>query len=406
MLAAPSRAIALALSLAALPACGRKGFVPVEDAAPGQDADMRVGPVEAFLDRFATGSETFVDVPVSLTFTPHDPDQAWLFLLSAQLAGGSDSTPGVEVRYLVNGVERGFASGAGSSGRVSPWQHFDVITGDGGPQLVTLQLRVAGSASTASLFNLRMIAFPVPAQADLHFADAPAEVAPLGEWETYLALPISPRAPGDYLVLALVVGTEDPSPGVLRIRFRDPEGGMWPAQEFSNDRSPWHSYFAARVQALVTTSTFAIELRGNATTPATARDLRLVAMRTDAFASFASAFDAAPVPVAGAEPAVISRLEVAAPPAPRAHVVIQSLQVYEDGAAGVPAARGLHFRVANTDPVEWVYRTDNTQQRLSFGEVRLIATDAPASYETALSSPDLVPFLAAESAIHVLGLDP
>jgi hypothetical protein len=399
-----SPAIALALLLAVLPACGRRGFGPGDDA-PTADASATIVPVEAFLDRFATGSTTFVDVPVSLTFTPEHPQQTWLFLLSAQLAGGSDNAPGVEARYLVNGVERGFASGAGSSGRVSPWQHLDMITGGTGPQLVTLQLRVARSAPTATLFNLRMIALPVPAEADLHHADVPMEVAPVGDWATYHTLPISPRAPGDYLVLALAVGTEEPSPGVLRIRFRDHEGGLWPAMELSNDRLPWHSYFAARVQRLTASSTFAIELKGNVTTPATARDLRLVAMRTDAFASFASALDPAPVPVTSAEPTLISRLVVPAPPTPRFHLVIQSLQVYEDGAAGVPAGRGLHFRVASTDPVEWVYRTDNAQQRLSFGEVRLVATDAEATYETALSSPDLVPLLAAESAIHVLGLD-
>jgi hypothetical protein len=404
----PRRLTLLVGSCALALGCGRVNFEPGDSAPSGDAPPPGSRAVDAFLESFSTTTTSFVDVPIELVFTPADSAEAWVFLLSGEFSGGTDLSPAPEARYLVNGVERGFGGGAGEPGTSSPWQHVDLITTAQGPQTVTVQLRrTEASAESAVLGNLRLLAFPLPPDADPHFSEVPppAVVSPMGNWAPFHTLDVTPREPGDYLVLALAVITEEPSPGVAYMRIRDADGAFWPAREFANDRRPWHSFLAARRQRLAASpSTFTIELRAPTATPATARDLRFLAFRVDALASFASTSELEPVTIATSQPVVTSVVTTEATPVERTYVVYQGVQVYEDG--GGVVARGLHFRAASSPPIEYLYRTNNFEQSLSFGVVRLVRAGAATTFENAISSPDLATLTAAESVIHVLGLGP
>src|SRR5262245_23986692 len=107
-------AVLLGGSLAALGACGREGFELVRSASRAR---------EATLDAFATGSTSFVPAPISLTFGSADDEEGWLVLLSASLRGELDIgfRPTTQVRYLIDGVERGLGEAASGSFGTNAW---------------------------------------------------------------------------------------------------------------------------------------------------------------------------------------------------------------------------------------------------------------------------------------------
>ena len=394
-------AVLLAASASATGGCGRASFDPAGSSNPAR---------EAVLDAFTTGSTSFVEVPVSLTFGSSDRDESWLVLLSASLGGeaGIGFRPTTQVRYLIDGVERGLGEGASVSPGANAWQHFDYVTTPGEHTVRVEARSVSEVAVDAGLADLHIVALPLSRLADPHFQELSTEVMPIGDYVDAMVLPVTPPAPGDYLVLALLVGTEAPSQGVLRARIRDPGDAEWPAgRELSNNQPVWHSLFLARRQALdLAPAAFSLELEGSQTVPATARDLRMLAFRTDAFASADSVADLEPSSTTSAEPVVKSRLEVSEPPSRRTYLAIQSMMVYDPLEADTLMTRGLRFSSTENEPLEYLYEVENHEQRLSFGRAYLVDTADPGVYENAFFSPGSAEVVASESVIHVLGLDP
>ena len=127
--------------------------------------------VRATAGSFSTSSATFTDVPGgSLSFAPASLTDAWVVLLSGRVRSTWTTSDEIaaEVRYLVNGTQRGLISirnhGVNPGGAFA---HFDRVTGTTAVRTVTVQLR--DGKATATLENLQIVAFRLPPGADFQF---------------------------------------------------------------------------------------------------------------------------------------------------------------------------------------------------------------------------------------------
>src|SRR6188472_4296339 len=183
-----------ALALCLVAGCGRVGFDVVDDGGvtiPGSRVVSIAVPAE-----FTTASATFVDVPNGqLDFTPDDASQTWVILVSAAFGSTAGAEVAAEVRYTIDGVERGF----GGAQTFAPTNResyiaFDVFRGEPTSHTIRVQLRDSAGGDT-SLSNLRVVAFSLPTSAVIAFDEAtPMQAAPVG-WAPYASVDIA--AAGD-----------------------------------------------------------------------------------------------------------------------------------------------------------------------------------------------------------------
>lgn len=406
------RTLAVVLAVTAL-ACGRVGFEgnveggasdgAVDDGA-SLDGGTRPHVATSSVAAFDTTSPAFVDVPGGLSFVAAAPSEQWVLFFSAHLGGSNDSTPDTELRYFVNGIERGIGQSNAMDGTWSPWVHFDFLTGVVGEVQVTMQAR-AVETFPARIADLRVVALRLPSGADAQFSELTAPVMPVGTFAEAHRLDVVPAASDSYLLMALVVGTEEPSAGVLKVRLRDPLGAYWPERPFTNDRRAYQSMFLARIVPLGgATASFAIELSGNATLPSTARDIRMLAFRTGVLAGLYSTSTLPTHTTDSPTPVVSAELNVPAPPEPRWHLSIQSFAVTQ-------SVTGLADRAVSfghpAGEITFTQRIDNDQQCPTFGRFELVRAEAAATYRNAYFTPSpTTSLLAQESVIHVLDVGP
>ncbi len=183
-----------------LAGCGRFGF-----DGTGTDAD-----IDTVIDAnaapqlqtvtvaaFTTSGATFVDVPGSTIEIPAAPGIRFLILTSAQLESTISSGTTVEARYVIDGVERGLGGTENSApARPGPWQHVEVLDGDGAPHTLAYQLRDA-SGGTATIHNLSSLVIPLPADAVKYGrSDPPQDVTTAAE-SPQVPLALGPLS-GDY----------------------------------------------------------------------------------------------------------------------------------------------------------------------------------------------------------------
>jgi len=309
--------VRLGLLLALQASCGRIAFDP--GGTRVVEASDSVG--------FSTSSDTFVDVPSGrVDFTSDGADQTWVILVSAAIGSTSATEQAAEVRYLIDGVERGYGGAQTSApDNREAFVGFDVLRGVAGPHTVQLQLRDA-AAQTSTISEIHLVAFSLPSDADAWFADGPSMISVPAGWAPYLTLDVIPPRPADYLVLGAASISEVPGASNVYARVRDPSGALWPSPDghYYNHRACWYQFIWARTAHLDAAGAFTIDGNDN-NIEGTMRYPRLLAIRTDAFDAIESAFDLDATTTMSTSGEVKSQLTTAEPPQPRDYVLLQNV---------------------------------------------------------------------------------
>ena len=369
--------------------------------------------VKTSVASFSTASTTFTNVTGgTLTFTPSNSSDIWILLVNARLMSTqiASFTLSAEARYFVNGVEHGIGGILNSAAnKGASWQHFYRVTGTTAMQTVQVQLR-DDSAATATIADLQVIAFLLPAGADFQYTETEAIQAVPSPWTTYESLSFTPSAPGTYLIMALANGTEDPGTGGIGIRLEDPAATYWPDQSggnrlqyMSNTRIPWQSYFLARAENLTATpQTYNLQATGDSGSGSQLRYTRLMAFRTDVLDSFETVEDTAITSTTSTTPVVRSVLTTAAPPSARDYIVIQSLVL--SGTVSVDENRA-GFETDDVVKMSYDHVFNGSFHYTSFGFFDALTSSGAVKYENTFSTSNAASAVEAkESVIHVLRL--
>ncbi|MEM9189635.1 MAG: hypothetical protein AAGF12_10700 [Myxococcota bacterium] len=369
------------------------------DAAPedgGQDDDATLPAPrvqQALVTSFTSDQSAFVPVPGgSLTVTTGT--ERWLVLIGASLDSTSATPRATELRYLVDGTVRGNGgTPSASPGGGGPFLHF-VTLPPGGSHTIRVEVR-AGTMfadAEANVRNLQIVAVPIPTAGEL----VETETLRTGElrltpsaFEAVESLTVNPSRPGRYLVLAVASASE--IPGLTGATLRVSNGGeVWPAasagelEHLSSTTDDFQTLYLARAPMVTGPTTFSLELR-SAMPSSTLGTTRIVAFRTDAFASYESVEELA----IGAPPAALT----VTPEAPREYVVLQSLTLAASG------TRQLTFEAAG-QAVSFDHRLTDATARVSYGAFFAPLRAGAFTVRNSVASAGEVK----ESVIHVLGL--
>ena len=285
------------------------------------------------------------------------------------------------------------------------WQHFYRVTGTTALQTVQVQLR--DPSGTATIDDLQIIAFKLPAGADFQFVEnETTQAVTASVWASYQSLTFTPTSVGDYLIIAVANGHEFPGGSTIGIRLQDPAASHWPAATayYANPRDPWQSFFLARVQNLaVSSQTYQIQANGSATGGSEIRNTRIMAFRTDVFDSVQSVENTAESSTTSTTPVVKSVLTTTAPPAARDYIVIQSLGLR--AASSSTDQRRAGFEEDDVVQTSYGHVINNSEYTTSFGTFDALATSSSVKYENTFSTSNaLFTVYAKESVIHVLRL--
>ncbi len=382
--------------------------------APGDAPDGGPAPgpvVTAAAPAFMTDSADWVAVPGgAITIEPAPPAESWILLVSARLGsdtdGGSDDMRGAELRYLVGGAERGRGDVQNATPEgLAPWLHYDVLRDISAPVEVHVEMREL-DAGTATVEDLHLVAFAVPAGADLHHTEQLAPTAVTSpDFAPLLDLAVEPASAGDYLVMMAVVASELPDMSGVDFGLLDPfSTSRWPSR-LTNLRRPNLPSVAARIQALdATPQTYSIVAQARGTSEATLSFMRITALRTDAFEAVFSTEDPARRVTNAPSPITVSSLDMAAPAGERDHVYLSSVIIDTDCAIPL-GTRPLDLEIAG-ETLAYAHTHDSCGYRPTFGAFRHLRLADAASFSTHLSSVDGTDVEANDSVIHVLRLPP
>jgi Peptidase family C25 len=360
---------------------------------------------------FSTTSTTFTPVTGSLLqFTPTSASEVWVLLFSAGLGSASTAETAAEVQYTVNGVAHGMGGtmNSAANGR-APWQHFYRVTGTTSQQTVEVQLRDATGAG-ATITNLQVIAFMMPANADFRYTETEGIRPVATGWATYETLSFTPPTQGDYLVAGLANAHGASGTTIVGVRMQDTAGFFWPWDTntpgtwMQTARSAWQSFFLTR--EVVNQSglrTFRVQANGSAA-GAEIRYSRIMAFRTDAFASHETNGT-------GGEQALTNTLtslqfvQAAKPPSARDYVVIQS-QVVRASADASRTRNVACYRNGALSSCDLSLALNDANYWASFGGFDALTTSRLEQYDNMASKATGGGFsaFANEITIHVLGL--
>jgi len=361
--------------------------------------------VEVTGPSLTTDSDSFVDVPGgSITFTPSSVEEVWLVLTSAQMLSTSTLQGAVEVRQRVDGGERNLASGQNESPD-NPLPYFDVDLIRGATGAVTADVQLRARQGTATIRNLRIVAFPLPAGADAEMADAPGAVNVPPDVPTPLAtLAFSPSSPGEYLVLAKLNGSEGPGDVNIRVQFLE---GTSELGAISNNRSTFAPMlFVQRLSVGPASPPLTLQASGGTMEGATARDARIIAFRLDAFEAAESVEQREWITADSG--AVLSTLTTRAPPTTRDYITIQNLRVHSpESDPDATRGRVSEFRRDSEVLTSYVRYNSSSSSIGSDAVFTAVSTDASSEWENAISSNNPAFRVAGtDSVIHALRLAP
>jgi hypothetical protein len=251
---------------------------------------------------------------LSLQLPGDKAPHGWVVLLSARITSQAPQVASQEVRFLIDGVERGRGQSRSENdapaGGGGPWQSFDWLP-PSGDHVLSVEFRSTRDQFLATIEDLHVVAFPVPDGADLVFLDEPERRTmhqPRVDKRIYqdaASLEIAPAAPGDYLVLLGLTTTEAPGIASVGVRAVAPGADLWPV-ESDDPTSPrphlctnideWQSFLLLR-SISTDGSPVTIDLQVDASGPGDTdpaegsqiEHVRGLAMRHDAFAAVATA---------------------------------------------------------------------------------------------------------------------
>lgn len=378
----------------------RFGFDELMDAP--DDTAGPITPVAIAPGRFSTTSTTFVDVPGSVILIPPSPGTSWLLVVSAALQSSSLNYAAVEARYLVDGVERGLGGTESIAvDRPGPWQHFYVFEGNDTPTEIRFQLRDSLGA-TAVIDQLHAVVAPLPPTVTPVYASSDPVMPVTSMTLTPTAtLTLSTPAAGDHLVFLLVNATEAPGSSDINFQWLDPAGQPWHSSTLKNPRGAWQSTMMVRRTTLAAGPS-SIVLLANTGELAQLQYVRALALPTAAFPGLiAYSENTTKQSTVAATRLTTNELQPMLAAAP-AYLALGTMQIDDDCANAVLAARGAHFIIDREEQVA-VHAAGNCAYETTYGAVRLM-TSAPGYFAAGVSSGNAQNVEHRESALVVLGL--
>jgi hypothetical protein len=358
--------------------CGRFGFALDHDAAV-DTPPVHYEPQSASLASFTTSGATYVPVPVTLRIPP-SPDTRWLVLVSATLESSVFLSVTVEARYLVDGVVAGLGATQNSApARGGPWQHFVVVDGTDVERVITFELHDA-QGGTATISELEVNAFPLPAGARYQAFDAPRPITATALSSPELTLPFG-VLDGDYVFLLLANMSDLPGLADGYIEWLGPAGESWLA-EVQQPREPAQSVL---VMPRTTVSGDAnVELHAwSGSGESTISYVRGLALPLAEFAGFDYLVSPQYVTTTSTVPMIVNALVPTARDAASYQYIATA--VLEEACTGTPdAERGVRF-VMGTSQRSFVHVTDNCAAELTYGVNRAF-TSLPSTFAVAVWS--------------------
>lgn len=216
-----------------------------------EDASAVIEPVpitaEA-LPEFTTTNNSFVDVPgAELTIKPDSADQTWIVFASGRIRSDSFAGRPYEVSLNVDGnnVDRFNHQTTGMSENWAGFLTFYPITGDTVAHTVKLRIRtIGGNQPPASIADVRLVAAPLPPNADFHWAEAtPNEERLTGTGLPVAKLDFQPSSGGDYYIFARTEQSASPGGFSVRTRLND-------SSAYSNSSDAMQPTFFAKRETL------------------------------------------------------------------------------------------------------------------------------------------------------------
>jgi hypothetical protein len=327
----------------------------------------------------------------------------WLLFVTARISSDTSLARAAELRYLVDGVVQGkgttrneAASGSG------PFFHFTRLL-RGGRRRITVELKNAygATASTpaARVSNLRLVAFPVPAAADLEVVETTMDrpIFSTAAWTEVESLTVASARGGQRVVLAIAELSEAPGLDTAGLRLVGDDGEIWPEASpsaephFAITVDEWQTFFLARALTADMGATLALEVR-SASPSSYLGFSRIAVLRTAAFDSFTSE-EMLPPRAHGGASSTAARIDLPAGDL-RDFVAIQSVTFAAAGPR-IPV-----FRAA-TSTLAYDHRLTDADARIEYGAVSAFSTDGAARIETTLTG---TPGEMKEAVIHVFGL--
>ncbi|NWG11681.1 hypothetical protein HXY33_08080 [Candidatus Bathyarchaeota archaeon] len=244
-----------------------------------------------------TINAAWTDVPgASVSFTPRTSAEEWLILVTADIRSSSTSENRARFKYTINGVSRGetgVQQGTTSSTPIAPYNayfHFSRITSVTSQQTVQFQFQ-ASSGNTAYARNIHILCIRLDT-AGLEYTEVNGDISITGS-QTLATLQFIPSFAGDYIIAYCVLVSELPvGAGAETWLDYDLGTGLYPVawstpntRRTHTDRDQFepHGLFT-KISLNTTQHTFRVQTQLRiAGETSTARDVRIVAFRVDAF---------------------------------------------------------------------------------------------------------------------------
>ncbi len=230
---------------------------------------------------------------LSLTFTPDDNAEYWLFASAAftNSSGTNDHVGWVSV-YHVQAETVLLEQSVQRQEPTSPqdwvgvfgiaWLSFGAAPGS---QQVDVNINSSHAGDTTKIRGVHLLLIKADA------ADVYAEsLAPVNtsstSWQTAATLSVTPASPGDYLVIASATRASDANLGAMRCRLNDVTEATTYGDRAWYCKDDWDNQAFAVMEKLslsAASHTFRLEYRSESGTLCYIRDARILAIRLDAF---------------------------------------------------------------------------------------------------------------------------
>ena len=250
----------------------------------------------------STTSTSWTDVPgASVSFTPGSSSEEWMIFVTADIRSDSTFEDDTRFRYDISGTSRGetgVQQGTTSTTPIDPYNvyyHFTRVTGVTSRQTVTFQYQ-ASSGYTAYARNVHILCIRLD-WADLEYVEVNGDTFIAGA-QTLATLQFTPSTAGDYIVAYCTLVSEQPVGGSGAMTWLDYDFGTSLAPDawttpntmrIQTDRDQYEPHGLFGMYTLDTSQhTFRVQAGLIAAEGSTARDVRIIAFRTDAFDSLES----------------------------------------------------------------------------------------------------------------------
>lgn len=385
----------------ALAACGRFGFDGLADAT--DETAVPIEPLELAIPTYSTTSTTFTAIPGGTIEVPPSPGRRWLLLTRASLHSSSLDQDAVEIRYVVDGIERGIGGAHHHQvGKGGPWQHLYAFDGGTAPITIGFELRDA-LATVATVEDLRAVVLPLPEGSTSVYASDDTEQMVTSTAFVPTVVLDAPVRSVEYVFFALAVGKELAGSDI-HVEWTGPDGTVR-LRDTQNTRGSWQSQFAVwRETVTAPTASFTMSSHvSNGTN--VVRDTRVFGVPTTDFPSIDFTTVAGPLDTTSPTPTMFAELAPLGT-APR-YLLVATSRVDDADltacGAGTFADRQAAYRVDEAVVATTSYVISNCAHEATNGAVALLG-ERPGRLAIDVASGTGEMVRATDASILLLGL--